>query len=45
MTLEPTLWRLKEATGHSTMPVTDDGSAHGKLLGVVTEPRLPPVAA
>ena len=28
---------LKEATGHSTMPVTDDGSAHGKLLGVVTE--------
>ena len=28
---------LKEATGHSTMPVTDDGSCHGKLLGVVTE--------
>ena len=28
---------LKEQTGHSTMPVTDDGSAHGKLLGVVTE--------
>ena len=23
---------LKEQTGHSTMPVTDDGSAHGKLL-------------
>ena len=28
---------LKEATDHSTMPVTDDGTAHGKLLGVVTE--------
>ena len=28
---------LKEQTGHSTMPVTDDGSARGKLLGVVTE--------
>ena len=28
---------LKEATDHSTMPVTDDGSAHGKLLGIVTE--------
>ncbi len=27
--------------GHSTMPVTDDGTAHGKLLGIVTEPRLP----
>ena len=27
---------LKEALGHSTMPVTDDGSSHGKLLGVVT---------
>ncbi len=27
---------LKERYGHSTMPVTDDGSAHGKLLGVVT---------
>ena len=27
---------LKEATDHSTMPVTDDGTAHGKLLGVVT---------
>ena len=26
---------LKEATDHSTMPVTDDGTAHGKLLGVV----------
>lgn len=23
---------LKEATDHSTMPVTDDGTAHGKLL-------------
>ena len=27
---------LKEKTGHSTMPVTDDGTPHGKLLGIVT---------
>ena len=27
---------LKEKTGHSTMAVTDDGTAHGKLLGIVT---------
>ena len=27
---------LKEQTGHSTMPVTDDGTPHGKLLGIVT---------
>lgn len=27
---------LKEKTGHSTMPVTEDGTAHGKLLGIVT---------
>ncbi|MDO5117155.1 MAG: IMP dehydrogenase [Eggerthellaceae bacterium] len=27
---------LKERFGHSTMPVTDDGGPHGKLLGVVT---------
>ena len=27
---------LKEKTGHSTVAVTDDGTAHGKLLGVVT---------
>ncbi len=27
---------LKERTGHSTMPVTDDGTSHGKLLGIVT---------
>jgi IMP dehydrogenase len=27
---------LKSRSGHSTMAVTDDGSAHGKLLGVVT---------
>ncbi|MBR2868607.1 MAG: IMP dehydrogenase [Clostridia bacterium] len=27
---------LFEKTGHSTMAVTDDGSANGKLLGVVT---------
>ncbi|MBQ1210360.1 MAG: IMP dehydrogenase, partial [Clostridia bacterium] len=27
---------LKEALGHSTIAVTDDGTAHGKLLGIVT---------
>lgn len=27
---------LKEKTGHNTMAVTDNGTAHGKLLGVVT---------
>ena len=27
---------LKQRTGYSTMPVTDDGSAHGRLLGIVT---------
>ena len=27
---------LKEQTGHSTVAVTDDGSANGKLLGIVT---------
>ncbi|MDR0308538.1 MAG: IMP dehydrogenase [Coriobacteriales bacterium] len=27
---------LKECSGHSTMPVTDNGSSHGKLLGIVT---------
>ena len=27
---------LIELTGHSTMAVTDDGSANGKLLGVIT---------
>ena len=27
---------LKEKTGHSTMAVTEDGSANGKLIGVVT---------
>lgn len=27
---------LKEKTGHSAMPVTDDGTATGKLLGIVT---------
>ena len=36
MTLEQVV-ALKEQYGHSTMPVTDDGSAHGKLLGIVTE--------
>ena len=28
--------KLKEKTGHSTMAVTEDGTANGKLLGVVT---------
>ncbi len=28
--------QLKEKTGHTTVAVTDDGSAHGKLLGVIT---------
>ena len=27
---------LKEEHGHSTMPVTADGSAHGRLVGIVT---------
>ncbi len=27
---------LKERTGHSTIAITDDGTAHGKLLGMVT---------
>ncbi|MGI6045626.1 MAG: IMP dehydrogenase [Eggerthellaceae bacterium] len=35
MTLGDVL-RLKQEYGHSTMPVTEDGSSHGKLLGVVT---------
>ena len=36
MTLEQVV-ALKEQTGHSTMPVTDDATSNGKLLGVVTE--------
>ena len=35
MTMEEVM-RLKDRTGHSTMPVTDDGTPHGKLLGIVT---------
>ena len=35
MTMEDVM-ALKEQTGHSTMPVTDDGTATGKLLGIVT---------
>lgn len=27
---------LKELSGHSTMPVTDDGTSNGKLVGIVT---------
>lgn len=34
-TLKDVLW-LKEKYGHSTIAVTEDGSAHGKLLGIVT---------
>ena len=29
--------QLIEKTGHSTIAVTDDGSAHGKLEGIITE--------
>ena len=35
MSLEDVL-ELKERTGHSTMPVTDDGTSHGHLVGIVT---------
>ncbi len=28
--------RLKEKTGHDTMAVTEDGTPHGRLLGIVT---------
>ncbi|HHW93510.1 MAG TPA: IMP dehydrogenase [Clostridiaceae bacterium] len=28
--------RLKQRTGHSTVPITDDGTSTGKLLGIVT---------
>lgn len=30
------LWEQTRRTGHSTAAVTDDGTAHGKLLGLVT---------
>lgn len=36
MTLKDVI-ALKEKTGHSTMPVTADGSLHGELVGIVTE--------
>ena len=39
MTLEQVL-ELKEKSHHSTVAVTHDGSAHGRLLGMVT-PELP----
>ena len=35
MTLDDVV-ELKERTGHSTMPVTEDGTSTGKLLGIVT---------
>ncbi len=35
MTLADVL-ALKAKTGHSTMPVTSDGTPHGKLVGIVT---------
>ena len=28
--------RLKQKTGHSTVPITEDGSSNGKLVGIVT---------
>ncbi|MBT4160384.1 MAG: IMP dehydrogenase [Gammaproteobacteria bacterium] len=28
---------LMRQTGHSTVPVTDDGSGHGKLIGLITD--------
>ncbi len=34
-TLEDLL-QLKKKTGHATISVTEDGSSHGKLLGIVT---------
>lgn len=34
-TLEDVM-RLKEESGHSTMPVTADGSSHGRVVGIVT---------
>ena len=30
--------KLKEKSGHSTVAVTDDGTAEGKVLGIVTSP-------
>ena len=35
MTLKDVI-ELKAESGHSTMPVTHDGSSHGKVLGIVT---------
>lgn len=35
MTLDDIL-KLKEETGHSTVAVTDDGTANGRLVGIVT---------
>ena len=35
MTLADVL-EIRERTGHSTMPVTEDGTAHGKFCGIVT---------
>ena len=35
MVLEDVL-QLKAESGHSTMPVTADGTAHGRVLGIVT---------
>ena len=36
MTIKDVL-AIKEKTGHSTMAVTEDGTSHGKLVGLVTE--------
>lgn len=35
MTLQEVI-ELKKQTGHSTMPVTENATAHGRLLGIVT---------
>ena len=35
---------LKDKTGHSTMPVTDDGTPRGKLLGIVAAATTAPAA-
>lgn len=43
MTMEQVI-ELKEKTGHSTMPVTDDGTPKGKLLASSPAVTIAPVA-
>ena len=31
---------LMRKTGHSTVPVTEDGTGTGKLVGLITDPRV-----